>query len=67
MGVFWYFVGVFLRNKIPALVLEEQGNSILYQGNQEETFPLGDADGMLIPVCFPSSGSGPGLWLWASS
>lgn len=60
-------VSFFLREKNPTLGLEEQGNSILYQGNQKETFPLGNVDEMLILVCFYNSGCGPALWLNPSS
>lgn len=45
--------------------MEEKGNSILHQGNQNEAFPLGNVDEMLILVCCYSSGLVPALWLKA--
>lgn len=49
------------------LDLEEKGNSILHQGNQNEAFPLGNVDEMLILVCCYNSGLVPVLWLNRSS
>lgn len=55
------------KNKNPTLDLGKQGNSIPHQGNQEEMFPLGNVDEMLILVCFYNSGSVPAFWLNHSS